>query len=375
VSSDHEARLLAGAHDLADLEELADDAVRILGRGRAAGLDPAATGGLVTAATALGASPGDVFSAGRLHRAYPSDREFLEELSLAEEDIGDRAAAVSRQQELVTIALDAALADVGIKGRDAEARIELCEEAAGILDALAPRLRLALARVRAVPADLGETYEAAYDLVRRGGVLPRRGRWITGEDPSGRPARARLPRRRDMLPDLAPGVAAAAAAGLPAWLAVHGWEREADHRGCQVWRLRDQARVLIPPAGQRYDDTTDLVTTAINTIARHAGTPPRAVLSGATAMAPPPPAARPARATPAAASVVHDIPGLLQDAGRAQEIKRQVCEMHAADGLEPHEVLVHADGAITIDRHLKYPQAKPVTGVLRWKPADGQAAP
>jgi len=287
VSSDHEARLLAGAHDLADLEELADDAVRILGRGRAAGLDPAATGGLVTAATALGASPGDVYAAGRLHRAYPSDREFLEELSLAEEDLTERAAAVSRLQELVASALDAALADVGFKGRDAEKRIELCEEAAGILDQLAPRIRLALARVRTVPADLGETYEAAYDMVRRGGVLPRRGRWITGEDPGGQPARARLPRRRDMLPDLAPDVAAAAAAGLPAWLALHGWEREGDHRGCQVWRLRDQARILIPPADMRYDDTTDLVTTAISTIARHAGTPPRTVLSGATAMAAP----------------------------------------------------------------------------------------
>jgi hypothetical protein len=287
--SGYEASLLAGAHDLADLEELAEDTVRILGRGRAAGLDPTATGGLVTAAHALGASPGDVFSAGRLHRAYPSDREFLEELVLAEEDLAERAAAVSSLQERVFLALAAATSDDPDdedEDSDAEDRAALCEEAAGILDEVAPRLRLALARVRAVPGDLGETYEAAYDLVRRGGVLPHRGRWVTGEDPDGRPAHAR-PRRRGMLPDLAPHVAAAAAAGLPDWLALHGWDREGDWRGCQVWRLGNQARILVP-RDMRYDDTADLVTTAINTIARHVGTPPRAVLSGATAMAAPP---------------------------------------------------------------------------------------
>ncbi len=33
----------------------------------------------------------------------------------------------------------------------------------------------------AVPSDLGETYESVYNLIRRGGVMPHQGCWITGE--------------------------------------------------------------------------------------------------------------------------------------------------------------------------------------------------
>ena len=34
------------------------------------------------------------------------------------------------------------------------------------------------------PGDLGETYEAVYRLIRRGGHMPYEGRWITGETPA-----------------------------------------------------------------------------------------------------------------------------------------------------------------------------------------------
>ena len=46
---------------------------------------------------------------------------------------------------------------------------------------LRQHLERARARIRAVPADLGETYESVYRLIRRGGVMPYEGRWITGE--------------------------------------------------------------------------------------------------------------------------------------------------------------------------------------------------
>lgn len=46
------------------------------------------------------------------------------------------------------------------------------------------QLRYALARIRAVPADLGETYESVYHLLRRGGRMPHEGRWITGQTPA-----------------------------------------------------------------------------------------------------------------------------------------------------------------------------------------------
>src|SRR6185437_993958 len=57
------------------------------------------------------------------------------------------------------------------------------------------------------------------------------------------------------------------------------------------------------------------------------------------------------------------------------DIKRQACEEGAADGIVPEEVIVGADGSITIDRRLnpngRHAQATPVTGELRWSPFRG----
>jgi hypothetical protein len=67
---------------------------------------------------------------------------------------------------------------------EAETRVRLCEDTIEILEPLAARLRHALARIGAVPSDLGETYESVYTLIRRGGRMPRLGRWITGQAPA-----------------------------------------------------------------------------------------------------------------------------------------------------------------------------------------------
>jgi hypothetical protein len=40
-----------------------------------------------------------------------------------------------------------------------------------------------LQALRQVPHDLGEVYELVYAFIRRGGKMPRPGRWITGETP------------------------------------------------------------------------------------------------------------------------------------------------------------------------------------------------
>jgi hypothetical protein len=64
---------------------------------------------------------------------------------------------------------------------DALRRTGLCEAAAGILDPLAGRLRVALERLRQVPQDLGEAYQLVYEFIRKGGKLPVYGRWIEGE--------------------------------------------------------------------------------------------------------------------------------------------------------------------------------------------------
>ena len=51
----------------------------------------------------------------------------------------------------------------------AEARVRLCEDAIEILVPLEARLRHALARIRAVPSDLGETYKSVYSLTAGAG--------------------------------------------------------------------------------------------------------------------------------------------------------------------------------------------------------------
>jgi hypothetical protein len=66
--------------------------------------------------------------------------------------------------------------------RDAQARIAPCEDTLETFDELTRRLRYAVARIRAVPSDLGETYESVYNLIRRGGRMPHEGRWITRQE-------------------------------------------------------------------------------------------------------------------------------------------------------------------------------------------------
>jgi hypothetical protein len=57
------------------------------------------------------------------------------------------------------------------------------------------------------------------------------------------------------------------------------------------------------------------------------------------------------------------------------DIKRQACDQGAADHIVPEEVIVGADGSITIDRRLnpngRHQQAVPVTGEMRWSPFRG----
>jgi len=67
----------------------------------------------------------------------------------------------------------------------ARERVAVCRRALNILAALVARLEYALRRLRAVPSDLGETYESVYTLIRRGGALPYDGDWITGTGRAG----------------------------------------------------------------------------------------------------------------------------------------------------------------------------------------------
>jgi hypothetical protein len=227
-----EERLYARAEMLEDLAELASAAAEVLQGAQGAGVDPRAVISLTAALQTLdpGASTG--YSAGsqkdrRDGTGYGSDGEFLEALSDAEDRVREHLREVKKLQEQVALALDraqqdlgqarrdlevaraalaaayamptrepcdgchsaraaaiaaaeAAIADAEARIADAERRIGICEAAADILDPLAERLARALARLRAVPQDLGEVYELIYRFVRSGGKLPRYGRWIEG---------------------------------------------------------------------------------------------------------------------------------------------------------------------------------------------------
>jgi hypothetical protein len=230
----YEEQLHARAEMLEETGDLAAAVAAILAGASGAGVDPRAITGLRAAVAALdpaGGAPG--YQAGSPADRHPgsgygSDGEFLEAISDAEDQVRERQREVADLQERVAVALDtaerdleqsrrglakarldlaaahamptrepcegchaakaaaiaaaeAAVADAEERIRDAERRAITCEAAADVLDPLAQRLAAALARLRQVPADLGEVYELVYDFIRGGGKLPVFARWIEGE--------------------------------------------------------------------------------------------------------------------------------------------------------------------------------------------------
>ena len=231
--SGYEEQLHARAEMLDETGELAAAVTAILAGASGAGVDPRAITSLRAALAALdpaGGAPG--YQAGsRTDRhpgsGYGSDGEFLEAVSDAEEQICDWLREAEQLAEQVIAALDKAHADreraqhdletarqdlaaayampttkdcdgchgrkaaaitaaeAAIAGaeeriRDATRRIGICEDTAEILDPLTRRLHAALHALRQVPHDLGEVYELIYQFIRRGGKMPRLGRWIEG---------------------------------------------------------------------------------------------------------------------------------------------------------------------------------------------------
>ncbi len=217
MSAECERRLLARAEELDETSEIAETVTGVLGGARAARLDPDALGGLTGAALALGEDSRAVYTAGSRGRAaarFADDREFVGAVADAEDDIAGRLQAAGSLSTETAAALRTARAGVAAASRQlaaarampvadpcrgchaaraaaitaAEARVRDCRERAGLCEAaldvlgpLAARLRHALARIRAVPADLGETYESVYRLLRRGGAMPFDGDWLTGQ--------------------------------------------------------------------------------------------------------------------------------------------------------------------------------------------------
>ena len=214
MGAEYERQLLARARRLTDLSDIKDAALACLGGARHAGLDPDALHGLVGCAAWLGATSIETYTAGDGWTGRHADeRHFLGHVASIEDDIEERLGDTARLARQAEAALEAARDDLETARRqlaaaramptgepcdgcharrdaaiaaaealitDCETRIGICEDIGQALTVLRQHLERARARIRAVPADLGETYEAVYRLIRRGGHLPYEGRWIQG---------------------------------------------------------------------------------------------------------------------------------------------------------------------------------------------------
>ena len=217
MGAEYERQLLARARRLTDLSDIRHDTLSCLGAARHAGLDPDALGGLTGCAAALGATSIGTYTAGDGWTGrHANERDFLGHVASIEDDIEERLGDTARLARETRAALETARDDLeaarrqlaaarampvkdrcdGCHGRrdaaiaaakaliaECQTRISICEDIDRALTALRQHLERARARIRAVPADLGETYESVYNLIRRGGHLPHEGRWITGETP------------------------------------------------------------------------------------------------------------------------------------------------------------------------------------------------
>jgi hypothetical protein len=180
----------ARAEHLADTEDLATELAEAAGRCQKTGLDPDVYRGLIVATVMLGQRP-------KRGLAWANDVELV----TAVEDLTDaartQATAVNQLGVQVQQALDQAEAELAAaqaalraaetdhdeaaaRARIAKARqmIADCMEALEILTDAAQRLAFVLAKLLAVPDELGDTYEAAYETVSRGHRLPHDGRFL-----------------------------------------------------------------------------------------------------------------------------------------------------------------------------------------------------
>jgi hypothetical protein len=233
MSAEYERQLAARARELADLDEIRDGTLTCLGAARHAGLDPDALAGLVGCAAALGASATATYTAGTgWSGTHTDERAFLSHIANIDDDLDERLSALGRLRDETAAALGTARGDlddardqlaaarrqltaaqamttrhtcdgchqnkaaaisaahaaIGAAEqliRECQTRIGICEQTIQAAEAAGRRLWHAQARLNAVPHDLGETYESVYQLIRRGGVMPHHGRWITGSPAPG----------------------------------------------------------------------------------------------------------------------------------------------------------------------------------------------
>lgn len=177
----------AQAEVLADTSEMGADIALMAGRCRATGLDPRSFAPIMGAAMALGSRPWHV-----MEFAYNSDQELIEELLDMTCQLWTRHNAYVRLRSTIVQRFAYAAAMFGAAAcMDPPSEMDMaywaavkgdCEAAVEVLSPLPAKLRAARAALTRAPAELGETYQAVYDLLAQGRVMPHDGRWLTGEE-------------------------------------------------------------------------------------------------------------------------------------------------------------------------------------------------
>lgn len=178
---------LAQAEMLADTHDIGDDIALMAGRCRATGLDPRSFAPIMGAAMALHSRPWHIMDS-----PYDSDEELIGELYDRILDVWERQAAYIRLRSGIVGALRHAIAKFTAAANErppneaamtrwAAVRAD-CEAALDVLSTLPRRLHVARASLTRAPAELGDTYQAVYDLLAQGRVMPMDGRWLTGEE-------------------------------------------------------------------------------------------------------------------------------------------------------------------------------------------------
>lgn len=177
----------AQAEVLADTEEMGADIALMAGRCRATGLDPQSFAPIMGAAMALGSHPWRVMD----HR-FDSDEELIGDVLEFDTRVWRRqnaylklrSAIVQSRAYAIAMYNDAAVQDPP-NTMDMGYWVTVCGDCDAALEVLAPlprRLRTARARLMQAPVALGETYQAVYDLLSQGRVMPHDGRFLAGEE-------------------------------------------------------------------------------------------------------------------------------------------------------------------------------------------------
>jgi hypothetical protein len=167
------------ASQLADLHDLAWSATFAAARCKATGLDVRCYAGIIGTARILSMRTGAATC------PWSNDTALVAWIYDTLLEVRQRLVALRALRVRVVDAL--ARAERGLReaqedGRDTSRYMRIiadCRAALEIITAVTALLIYVARRLSAVPAELGETYAAAYALLARGGVLPFDGRWIS----------------------------------------------------------------------------------------------------------------------------------------------------------------------------------------------------